>query len=157
MPSVRFPTVDGRNLSGKKFALPHDFGAPLNLVFIAYQREQQQDVDSWKSAADQAKSAVPALGVWELPTLSLGNSLFRGFIDGGMRRGIPDSHQRDRTITLYLDKRSFNDALNIRTESAITVLLVKPSGDVVFRAEGPYTAASGAALSTALTGTHSAS
>jgi hypothetical protein len=150
MIAAHFPSVSGNNLNGRSFALPGDFRAPINLVFVAYQRNQQAEVDSWKAAADDAKARRPDLAVWELPTLSRSSGLFRGFIDGGMRRGIPDVGTRAVTITLYIDKRAFNAALQIATEETITVLLVRPDGDVVWRAVGAFSPEAGAALRGAL-------
>jgi len=45
-----------------------------------------------------------ALRVYELPTLGRRYRLMRSFIDGGMRRGIPDAPVRSATITLYIDE-----------------------------------------------------
>jgi hypothetical protein len=146
--AAHFPNVSGSNLNGKAFTLPHDLAAPLNLVLVAYQRDQQAAVDTWHEAGARARQA--GVAVWEVPTLSRGSALFRGFIDGGMRRGIPDPNVRAATITLYIDKRAFNSALNVVGESTITVLLVRPSGEIVWRTTGPYTAEAGAALQAVL-------
>lgn len=136
-----FPTVTGKNLNGTVFHLPSDFAAPVNLVFVPFVRNQQSDVDSWKPFVSDLKSRHPRLGVYEVPTLSSGYSLFRGFIDGGMRSGIPDPAVRATTITLYIDKHAFDSALGIESESAITVLLVRPNGEILWRAMGRYDAA----------------
>jgi hypothetical protein len=150
VPAARFPAVSGTSLAGKPFALPGDFAAPLNLVFVAFQRGQQHDVDTWKAAADAAKAANPRLAVWELPTLPRSAAMFRGFIDGGMRRGITDPATRAATITLYIDKTPFEAALGIDGESTIGVFLVRPNGELVWRATGPATPAGEAALAAAV-------
>jgi hypothetical protein len=150
MVSGHFPEVSGKNLNGKAFTLPRDFGAPVNLVFIAYKREQQADVDSWQSAAERATVRRPEVAIWEVPTLSRGNAFFRGFIDGGMRRGIPDERVRAKTITLYIDKAPFNATLGIASENTITVLLMRSGGEILWRATGRYAVESGAALDAAL-------
>ena len=133
-----FPNVTGSNLNGKTFQLPGDFHAPASLVFIAYQREQQGDIDSWKSAVTDLRRRYPFLGEYELPTLSRNITLFRGFIDGGMRRGIPDTATRAATITLYIDKHAFNKTLEIGDERAIVIVLVKPDGTILWRTTGDY-------------------
>lgn len=133
-----FPHVTGKNLNGTNFQLPADFAAPINLVFVAFKREQQSDVDSWKPFVTDLKSKYPQLGVYEVPTLSSGYTLFRGFIDGGMRSGIPDPNARATTITLYLDKRAFDRELGVDSEAAITVLLVRPSGEIPWRTTGRF-------------------
>jgi len=145
-PAATFPKVTGKNLSGKEFKLPADFEGPLNLVFIAFERKQQGDVDSWKPFADDLKSRFPRLHVYELPTLPRSISFMRGFIDGGMRSGIPDPAARAATITLYLDKRAYDRALAIVSEREITVVLVKPSGAIIWRTSGRYDAAHKPAL-----------
>jgi hypothetical protein len=147
-----FPTVVGQNLSGRTMTLPADFRAPASIVFIAYAREQQMDVDSWKPLTADVKRRFPAIGVYEVPTLPKGDAFFRWFIDGGMRRGIPDTATRDVTITLYIDKKPFNDALTIRSEKEITLLLVTPSGTLLWRTTGTYTVAKAAELIEAIIG-----
>jgi hypothetical protein len=130
--------------------LPNDFQAPASIVFVAYERNQQSHVDSWKPFVTDLRQRFPALGVYEVPTLAKSNALFRGFIDGGMRRGIPDTADRATTITLYIDKRPFDDALGISTEDAITVLLVRPDGEVLWRSTGAYAAEKSAGLDAAI-------
>jgi hypothetical protein len=44
-----FPGGSGDNLNGKHFDLPGAFEGALNLVVVAFQREQQHDVDGWTS------------------------------------------------------------------------------------------------------------
>jgi len=145
-----FPKVTGQNLNSKTFDLPKDFQGPASIVFVAYVREQQADIDSWKPHVAELRKRFPAIGEYEVPTLSRGTSLFRGFIDGGMRRGIPDVATRAVTITLYIDKRPFNAALDIATEEHIVVLLVKPDGTVLWRASGSYSEKNAAGLDTAI-------
>jgi hypothetical protein len=72
-----FPKSSGKNLNGRALALPEDFAGRVNLVFVAFQMRQQQEVDSWKSFAQ------------------------------GMRSGIPDNDTRASTVTLYLDVQAF--------------------------------------------------
>jgi hypothetical protein len=145
-----FPAVSGENLNGKRFSLPADFQGPASFVAIAFAREQQTQVDGWLPAIKAARARVPALGGYEVPVLSRGVSLFRGFINGGMRRGIPDTATRATTITLYIDKRPFDESLAIATEAEITVLLVKPDGTILWRASGPCDAAKTAGLDAVL-------
>lgn len=132
-----FPDVRGRNLEGREFALPKGFEGELNVVLVAFRREQQADVDSWMPALRALAARHPALRVYELPTLSSNYRLMRRFIDGGMRRGIPDASVRAATITLYLDRQRFQRALGITGDDAIHVLLVDRQGTIHWRAQGP--------------------
>ena len=149
--SVRqFPRVKGSNLEGKRFALPTDFEAEYNVVVVAFRREQQADVDSWLPFLRQQKVLARGVRVYELPTLSRSYRWMRGFIDGGMARGIPEKATREVTITLYIDKTPFKQALAISTEDRIVTLIVARDGRVLWRADGRFSPASGAELSAAL-------
>jgi hypothetical protein len=64
--------------------------------------------------------------------------MMRSFIDGGMRRGIPDAAVRAATITLYIDKDPFKRSLGIASEDDIYVLLVDRAGTIHWRARGAY-------------------
>ena len=133
-----FPRTAGRNLEGWKFTLPFDLEGKRNVVVIAFKREQQADVDTWMPFLGKVSAAHPELRVYEIPTLARGYRLMQSFIDGGMRRGIPDPAVRAATITLYIDKAPFKRALRISDEDRIHVLLVDRDGRVHWRAEGPF-------------------
>jgi hypothetical protein len=136
--TATFPNVSGQNLNGKPIDLPKDFQSPASFVYVAFAREQQAQVDSWKPFIAEARRGDPAIGEYEVPTLSRNDGLFRYFIDGGMRRGIRDTAARAATITLYIDKGPFEQSLGISSEDAIAVLLVKPDGTVLWRASGAF-------------------
>lgn len=131
-----FPRVTGSNLEGREFVLPEGFEGRLNLVFVAFKREQQSDVDTWLPLARALAARYTGFRYYELPTIYRANAMVRWFIDNGMRRGIPDPEARRSTITLYLDKDQFRSALGIPDENTIHVFLVRPDGRVIWRTEG---------------------
>jgi hypothetical protein len=142
---VIFPRLIAVNLEKQTLSLPEDFAGDRNLLLIAFQREQQQSVDTW---LDQMKRFEHSSGFqyYELPTIDRLNPIARWFINSGMRRGIPDRSARARTITLYLDKPSFRKALNLPDEKQIYAVLVDRSGRVLWRAEGDFDEAKAASL-----------
>jgi hypothetical protein len=133
-----FPSVRGENLEGRAFTLPADLKGAYNLLFIAFQRDQQIDINSWLPFAKQLVKEYPALAYYELPTIYRGHPLFRWWLNTGMRMGIPDKKAREVTITLYLDKQAFRKALDMQDEERIYVLLVNRKGEVLWRVEGPF-------------------
>lgn len=141
-----FPRAVGSNLEGREFVLPFDLEGKLNVVVIAFKREQQADVDSWMPFLGKTEATHPGLRVYELPTLARGYRLMQSFIDGGMRRGIPDVAVRAATITLYLDKAPFKRALRISDEGRIHLLLIDREGRVYWRAAGAFDPARAAEL-----------
>jgi hypothetical protein len=149
--TVRFPRVEGKNLEGRRFTLPADFAGERNVVLVAFRRGQQADVDTWLPFLKETAAGRPDIRVYELPTLNRTYSLMRGFIDGGMKRGIPELATREATITLYIHKAPFRKALGITTEAHITTFLVAKDGRVLWRADGPMTPVAAASLQGALT------
>jgi len=143
---MQFPAVIGSNLQRRKLDLPQDFEGELNLVLIAFQQWQQTQVDTWIPFARQLEESYPAVRYYELPTIRRLNTLARTFINEGMRAGIPDLVARERTITLYLDKNAFRQALQLPHEDDIYVLLLDHQGRVLWRAEGAFTPEKGDSL-----------
>ncbi len=139
--AVVFPKVQASNLEGEKFVLPEDFEGDLNLVFIAFLREQQADVDTWLPVAKELEETYGSLRYYELPTIYEANPAYRWFINTGMRRGIKDPVARARTITLYLDKPKFRKALGLPNEGTIYTLLLGAEGRVLWVADGPISKA----------------
>jgi hypothetical protein len=136
---MKFPAVSGSNLQRKKLALPEDLKGDMNLVLIAFQQWQQDQVDTWIPFARKLEQTHPSIRYYELPTIRQMNGLSRTFINEGMRAGIPDPVARERTITLYLDKRAFRQELQLAHEDEIHILLLDQDGQVRWRAEGAFT------------------
>lgn len=136
--SPRFPSLEARNLNGKRVYLPAGFGGARNVVLIAFRRWHQAMVDSWFPYLDQLMSNHPDLRAYELPLISNLYSVARPFIDGGMAAAIPDPRVRERTLTVYTDVGRVAAALGIRNQTTITVLLVDWEGRIFWRGEGPY-------------------
>ena len=141
-----FPPLKATDLNRREVAMPGGFEGELNLLLIAFQREQQKDIDTWLEVLPPVAKEHPAFRYYELPTISRAWRPTRFFIDNGMRGGIPDPAQRARTITLYIDKEPFKKSLGLGAESTIYAVLVDRAGRVRWKAEGRCNAASRAAL-----------
>ena len=147
---MQLPAVSGSNLERKKLSLPEDLEGERNLVFVAFQQWQQRQVDSWLPFARQVEDTYAGVRYYELPTIQRLNVLARTFINEGMRAGIADPVARDRTITLYVDKVAFREALDLPGEENIYILLLDRQGQVLWRSQGTFTPAAGESLLEAL-------
>ena len=145
-----FPSVKASNLEKRDFNLPADFEGERNLLLVAFEREQQKDVDTWLRQMKRFEEIDPGLHYYELPTIQRPNAFMRWFIDTGMRHGIPDRKARERTITLYLEKKPFLDSLLITDEKRVYAFLVDRQGNVLWRSEGVFDESKGASLQSAL-------
>ena len=136
---VHFPIVTGNNLNRENLEFPRDFGGKFNLLIIPFQQRQQADVNTWIPFAQEIERTVPGFIYYELPTIYELPTLSRTFINEGMRAGIPNETARQRTITLYLDKASFKETLDIQTEEEIHLFLVDRNGEIIWSDKGQYT------------------
>jgi hypothetical protein len=143
---MQFPQVTGFNLLRRKISLPDDLQGEFNLLFVAFQQWHQALVDSWVPWARQLEGSFPGVQFYEIPVIRKLPFLSRTFINEGMRAGIPNQTTRQKTITLYLDKKSFRRALDIPQEDTIWVLLLDGQGRVLGRVEGEYTSEKGETL-----------
>jgi hypothetical protein len=145
-----FPSIQADNLNGETISLPGGLAGSRNLILIAFQREQQKDLDTWLKALPAIAAAAPEFDYYECPTIQKPNRMVRFFIDNGMRSGIPDKAQRARTVTLYLEKAPFKEALGIDSEKTVYALLIDKAGNILWREDGLFSEAKGKSLQQAL-------
>lgn len=124
-----FPAVTGTSLDGKETPLPAAFAGRPVVLLVGYEQSSQFDIDRWLLALSDAGVDV---AVREVPTIpGMVPGLFAGFIDGGMRRGIP---QEDwgAVVTVYGDGDRIARFTGNRDGLPGRVLLLDGEGRVVF-------------------------
>ncbi len=133
MKEIRFPRIKVETLSGKELVLPDDTEGKVVLIGVAFVREAQGMLDSWM---DYFKHLCSENEVYELPIIESSFwKVFSGFIDGGMRSGIP-REKHDFVGTHYGDASDFVDALGIKDKKLGYVFLVDEEGYIRFRGDG---------------------
>ena len=138
-----FPEVEAKSLLGEDHSLPADLPAKRTIVIAAFLQPQQELVDRWIDALVQQGIPPTPLGLAsnsgaaliELPVLPKRYRMIRGWIDGGMKRGIKLEPILARTWTAYTDVEKFREALNIPTPR-VEVMVVSRIGEVIDRASG---------------------
>ena len=143
---LKFPEYSALNLEGRRLRLPDDLEGKMNVVILAFRREQQDSVDEWIRFLEGLVKEYGILAYYEIPTIHIIYSLFRWMIDGGMRAGITDKKVRQRTITLYIDKKEFKRRLEIDSEESIIILLLRKDGEILWRTVGHYSEDNGLEL-----------
>lgn len=68
--------------------MPQDFGGDLNVVIIAYEQQQQAQVDTWVPTITTLMEEIPGLEFYELPVVGEIDLLRRKALDHWMRGGI---------------------------------------------------------------------
>ena len=145
-PRQSFPPLKASNLNGEEMQLPGALAGDLNLVLIAFKREQRKNVETWMARLPKIQQAHPKLACYEMPVIPRLNAVTRWFIEKGIRSDIPDKNRRAHFIILFIDREPFRNALGLTSEDHIYALLLNKQGEVAWRAEGDYSEASGQSL-----------
>lgn len=132
-----FPSVTGSNLNKEKIRLPDHYRGKVTLVLVGYTQRAQFDIDRWILGALQADVKAEIV---EVPTIAgMMPQMVQGFIDNGMRSGIPKSDW-GAVVTVYEDAPKIIEALgNERPQSAYAVLLDR-EGRIVWSSNIGYSA-----------------
>lgn len=82
-----FPAVAGQSLAKEPVAIPGAYAGRPVVLLVGYVQETQFDLDRWAFGLTLAK---PPAAIVEVPTIpGLVPSMISGWIDSGMRSGIP--------------------------------------------------------------------
>ena len=126
--SLFFPQVSGSSLAGEAFEFPESFGADRTLAIVAFWDWQQPMVNTWIEHAALLELQSPGFEYFEMPVIQRSTPKVHEFIDDGMRDGIPDRITREKTVTLYVDKRDFMRSLALPPDDEIYAVLMDASG-----------------------------
>lgn len=95
-----FPVVQGESLEKEAVVLPEAVAGEVAVLLVGYKQNTQFDIDRWLMGLLQA--GVEAR-IYELPTIpGLVPTLISGWIDNGMRSGIPEEDW-GAVVTFYGD------------------------------------------------------
>ncbi len=130
-----FPKITGIDLEGNKREIPQTFTAKLNIVAVAFKREQQNDVNSWLSEINKIEAANSEINFWEIPLIYELGSFKRAWVNNGMRFGIKDSKARKQTITVYTNREEFFEIMKMK-EDEIYILLLNDKGKILWQTNG---------------------
>lgn len=131
----RFPRLVADTLSGNSLIFPDCIDNGLAIIMLVFRRHAQAVVDSWMAPLARRLAGSDAVRLYEVPMLAGGWRVMSGFIDGGMRSGIPP-HKHDMVATCYGDVQRVCSALDIHDLNSAYLYLVDGTGTVLWHADG---------------------
>ncbi len=129
----KFPIVNAKTLSGHDVQFPEIASGKVSLIAVAFVRGAQSMLDSW---AEPFERACREDGVYEVPMIE-GSvwKLMSGFIDSGMRAGIPNK-KHGNVATYYGQTGDIRKELGITDTSKGYVYLLDEDGNIIFEGSG---------------------
>jgi hypothetical protein len=144
----KMPTVEADTLNEKSLMLPRDLPGEKTLVLIAFAESQQKNVDTWIAGLNLNTANFSWI---ETPVIDPLYSFFSGFIQNGMRKGIPDLQARARTVTIFTKRADFLKAMGLpESTNTIYAIVVDRTGNILARAEGDFASQKASVLLAAL-------
>jgi ATPase complex subunit ATP10 len=135
-PDPFFPTISSHALSGETVTLPDDCRGFVTLIAIAFQRGAQGMIDSWYEPFSREFGNNRQARFYEIPMI--GSSYWRlmsGWIDAGMRSGIPVI-KHPFVVTYYGDLFPYRRDLGMDDPALAYMFLLDAEGKIRWRAKG---------------------
>ena len=119
----------GENLEGETVVIPKDFLGQETLLIFGYKQDSQFDIDRWLIGLDMTQTKVAA---YEIPTIQgMLPRMFSGFIDSGMRKGIPKDLWKG-VVTVYADGDKIQRFTGNQNPNNARVMLLDKEGVIVY-------------------------
>jgi hypothetical protein len=119
----------GKSLEGNTVVMPQDFIGQETLLLFGYKQDSQFDIDRWLIGLDMTQTQVAA---YEIPTIQgMLPRMFSGFIDGGMRKGIPKKLWKG-VVTVYADGDKVQRFTGNLNPNNARVMLLDKQGVIVY-------------------------
>lgn len=123
------PQVTGESLEGQTVVIPTDFAGQETLLLFGYKQDSQFDIDRWLIGLDMTQTQVAA---YEIPTIQgMVPRMFSGFIDSGMRKGIPKQLWKG-VVTVYADGDKVQRFTGNQNPNNARVMLLSKEGEIVY-------------------------
>lgn len=131
----QFPDLSAETLAGDSIRFPDDVQGTYTLLVLAFKRGAQPLVDSWLDPFIQRYSNNKLVDYYEIPMISGGWKVLSGWIDSGMRSGVPGA-KHGHVATYYGPLKSYIRQLKIEDLRDSYVFLLNPNGQIIWSANG---------------------
>lgn len=132
-----FPHIEVKNLADETKAFPNQFPGEKTLLLIAFEREQQDQLDDWSARLSLRAPGAPE---WlELPVIDDPGAFMRWFVDVGMKGGINAPAVRRRVFTIYAPRQDFIRILGLPDTTQVHLVVADRSGRILCKVSGDWT------------------
>ncbi len=149
------PAISAEALDKSEITLPAQLAGRQNLLLLSWARDQTTQLDTWTAVAQALQHTHVDFRVYRMLVSMPENALYRWWDNASLRAQETDPDLLHWDVPLYTDKAALRRALGISAdEHTIVAVLVDRAGRVLWKAQGPSTAATRAGLLAAVGGSH---
>jgi hypothetical protein len=132
------PPVHAEALAGNRVVLPDDLHTRTAVLVLGFSKGSQDEVTAWgkRLAADYRDST--SIVYYEMAMLASVPRPIRGFVIRSMKKSVPDRAQA-RFLPLTSDEDAWRTLIHYQGGDAASVLVVGPTGHVLWQTQGPVT------------------
>ncbi len=126
-----FPTIPAQTLSRQDVVFPDVLQGKYGFIAVAFKQKAQSQIDTWYALY---QDSLQSRGVvfYEIPMISGSWNLVSGWIDNGMRSGIP-AEKHPYVATYYGPLEDHQARLGVDNDQLAYVYLIDPEGKILFR------------------------
>ncbi|MFP4620693.1 MAG: hypothetical protein ACLFM7_05245 [Bacteroidales bacterium] len=135
-PSSKFPAIEAETLSGEKITFPDVTKGKYAFILIAFKRQTQGEVDSWLDPFIKEFGKRKSVTFYEIPMISKNWKWMSGWIDAGMRAGVPKA-KHDHVATYYGPLSKYFSHFNVEDTGTVYVFLLDKNGNIIYKTSGP--------------------
>lgn len=139
MQSDKFPRIEATTLSGQKVVFPDITHGKTALILIAFKRQAQGIIDSWRAPFEEHYGNDSNFVFYEIPMISSSWKLMSSMIDSGMRSGVP-KRLHDHVATYYGPLDKYYTLFGISDNRDAYAFLLDQHGNIIYSGHGPASA-----------------
>jgi hypothetical protein len=133
---VKLPRLEATALDGRLLVLPDSAAGNIALVGFGYQRESQDDLNSWLKPFRREYMPADGFRAYEVPMMgSRIPGVLRGIINAGMRKATTEGILGS-VAPFYGDVDGYSRRLGVDDRSRVQMFLLDGSGLVRWHASG---------------------
>ena len=130
----KFPMIAAETLAGKPITLPQDLNDNVCVLTVAFKQAAQAKIDTWSEYVLDTRN-FQEVCYYEIPLIKRIWKPLQGWIDGGMRSGIPEG-RHNNVITYYGDIRPYKRHLNVDDTADAYVFVIDKAGRIRYVERG---------------------
>jgi hypothetical protein len=131
----QLPPLKGEFLTGRTAVLPQVASGRVALLMLGFTYDSRFQVEAWAKRFRQDFDTEPKVTFFEIPIIGGIARMGKWFIDSGMRRGTPKA-DHENVVTVYGGTDEWKQRVGFRDPKAAYLILIGPSGKVVWRYAG---------------------